>query len=502
MVRRVIVVEDSSDDEGRDPAEPARIPQALPGGAQYADPAAGVLPALPSAPALSAGDRAAINAAEVATRFLLGYGANTARSYDAQLRAYFEDCARYGVGNPLDADEAFLEHYAGALHAGDELAPSVVTLRLSVIRSFYRFAAADRILPSSPAESTGTRAHAVSLPPLTVDGRAVAAHEAAAAFLLGYGAQTRRLYESELRSFFGWCFRARINPLEATRPHVEAWRLHLEDAEGKAASSSNRALAAVRSFFRYCVEEDVIDRSPAEAVRRRRIAASGPVNKGLDRHEALAFLDAASTVSPLYHAVLSLLLLNGLRASEPGSANVERMSTHRGHRIIYVSRKGYADQWAVPLAPYTAGAIDAYLAVRGAHIPAGHPEWTADAGPVFISRKGSRASRAMVWDWTQRVSRRAFPDRRKPVHPHELRATFVTLGLDAGAALRDVQDSAGHADPATTRRYDRGRHSMDRHATYHLATYLATGATRTPRPYGEMPPEGRGTDDAEIQQAD
>jgi hypothetical protein len=39
--------------------------------------------------------------------------------------------------------------------------------------------------------------------------------------------------------------------------------------------------------------------------------------------------------------------------------------------------------------------------------------------------------------------------------------------------LRDVQDAAGHADPRTTRRYDRGRHSLDRAATYTVASYIS-----------------------------
>ncbi|MGH2949398.1 MAG: hypothetical protein ACRDPC_24610, partial [Solirubrobacteraceae bacterium] len=41
--------------------------------------------------------------------------------------------------------------------------------------------------------------------------------------------------------------------------------------------------------------------------------------------------------------------------------------------------------------------------------------------------------------------------------------------LDAGVSLRDVQDAAGHADPRTTRRYDRARHQLERHPTHVLA---------------------------------
>lgn len=60
---------------------------------------------------------------------------------------------------------------------------------------------------------------------------------------------------------------------------------------------------------------------------------------------------------------------------------------------------------------------------------------------------------------------------------------FDTLGisvftsLDAGVPLRDVQEAASHADPRTTMRYDRGRQSLDRHATYIVATFIA-GASR------------------------
>ena len=71
--------------------------------------------------------------------------------------------------------------------------------------------------------------------------------------------------------------------------------------------------------------------------------------------------------------------------------------------------------------------------------------------------------------------RRAGIDKR--ISPHSLRHSFITAALDAGVPLRDVQEAASHSDPRTTMRYDRGRGSLDRHATYIVSTFVA-GASR------------------------
>jgi integrase/recombinase XerD len=55
--------------------------------------------------------------------------------------------------------------------------------------------------------------------------------------------------------------------------------------------------------------------------------------------------------------------------------------------------------------------------------------------------------------------------------------TLLSTSFDAGVPLRDVQEAASHADPRTTMRYERARGSLDRHATYIVAAYLA-GAAR------------------------
>jgi site-specific recombinase XerD len=90
---------------------------------------------------------------------------------------------------------------------------------------------------------------------------------------------------------------------------------------------------------------------------------------------------------------------------------------------------------------------------------------------VFLDADGQPLSRHAVARVVARLARAAGITKR--ISPHSCRHAFVTLALDAGATLRDVQDAAGHASPETTRRYDRARGLLDRSPTYALASLLA-----------------------------
>ena len=80
-----------------------------------------------------------------------------------------------------------------------------------------------------------------------------------------------------------------------------------------------------------------------------------------------------------------------------------------------------------------------------------------------------------AWRLVRRLARRAELPAADRLSPHSLRHSAITAALNAAVRLRDVQDFAGHADPRTTRRYDRSRNSLDRHATYALASRLGRG---------------------------
>ena len=280
-----------------------------------------------------------------------------------------------------------------------------------------------------------------------------------AGFLGGYSGLTRDAYSLDLRQFVQWAQTRHVALFDVARADIEGFARHLEDL-GRARATISRRLCTITCFYRYAVEEGLLDRSPAVHVRRPRLDYESNAT-GLDRNEVGAMLVAAGLSGARDHALISLLALNGLRVSEAIGADIERLGLERGHRTLVVLRKG-GKTVTIPLAPRTARAVDLVVGERC-------------LGPIFVNSCGVRLDRHGASRVVRRIARRAGIHKR--VGPHTLRHAFITAALDAGVPLRDVQEAASHADPRTTMRYDRARVSLDRHATYIVSTFIA-GASR------------------------
>ena len=293
----------------------------------------------------------------------------------------------------------------------------------------------------------------------------------AATWLAGYrSARTRRAYAGDLAAWLDWLAGLEVDVLDARRVHVDLWTRHLLDS-GAAASSTTRRLSAVTSFYHHLVEHDVLTANPAASVRRPKVDADHTTTVGLDRDQARALLAAADAdqgPARLRTAAATRLLLHlGLRVDELAAADVADLGHDRGHRVLAVVRKG-GRRATVAIPPATGAALDAYLASR----PPG-PDGGAPAGPLLATAGGARLDQSALCKLVRRLARAAAIPQWQELSPHSLRHTAITLALDAGAPLRDVQDYAGHRDPRTTRRYDRSRGSLDRNAAYTLTAYLA-----------------------------
>lgn len=287
------------------------------------------------------------------------------------------------------------------------------------------------------------------------------------AFLAGYrNENTRTNYGQALRAWFEWCLSRNIEPLRgATRPYIDLWLRVQEEQQGLAPRTVNGRMNALSMYYKYAVMEGYIEGSPATWVKRPRIERVSSTQY-LTRVELGAVLKLAEDNGPRDNfrdlAILCLLGLNGLRVSEVVGIDVEDLGRERGYRTANVRRKGDKTQ-TIPLAHKTTWAIDQLVGQR-------------ETGPLFQSKwtPGKRLDRGDVQRLVKKYAKNA--GIKKRITPHSFRHSFVTLSLDAGASERDVQNSAGHADPRMVSYYDRNRTSLARNAT-HLLEPFVDGAT-------------------------
>ncbi|WP_255770053.1 tyrosine-type recombinase/integrase [Pseudarthrobacter sulfonivorans] len=276
---------------------------------------------------------------------------------------------------------------------------------------------------------------------------------------------TLRAYNRSMADFCSWLDARGMDLLTVKRPIVDGYRHTLA---GLSPATVAARLAALSSFYRYAVSADAIrGGNPVELVKRPKVDADHSSTEGMTRDQAKALLEAARADGPRSHALVSLLLFTGIRLSEALNASTTDYGHDTGHRTLSIRRKGGKDGKVAVPAP-AVEALNAYLETSGRELLAG----AAVSGfPLFTTAKGRRWASSEAFRTVQRLARAAGIEGK--ISPHSLRHTFATLALGAGVALHDLQDSMGHADPRTTRRYDRARGSLAKAAGYDVAKSLA-----------------------------
>jgi integrase len=226
---------------------------------------------------------------------------------------------------------------------------------------------------------------------------------ALAGFLAGYRGLTREAYTLDLRQFSGWC-RSRSLPLfSVRRADIETFARELE-AKGRARATVTRRLCTIAGFYKYAVEEELLDHSPAAHVRRPRLDYESHAT-ALDRNELGAILVAAGLGPPAEHALISLLALNGLRVSEATGADIEHLGLERGHRTLVITRKG--GTWLPsrsPRAPRAPSTWPSASAPRDRCSPPGTGAgWTGtpptSSPPTSQGQRGSQAAQIRETAW-------------------------------------------------------------------------------------------------------
>jgi len=213
-------------------------------------------------------------------------------------------------------------------------------------------------------------------------------------------------------------------------------------SQGLGAKGVQRALAAVRSFFRYLAREDILENAAARSIRTPRVARGLP--RPLSEADAARAIEVAGEhdvewLGARDVALLTLLYGAGLRISEA-------LSLRRGDvpvpSSLTILGKGSKER-VVPLLGAVRAAIDAYDKCI--------PFTGAKDSPLFLSRRGKAMSAREAQLVMEKL--RGALGLSERATPHALRHSFATHLLANGGDLRSVQELLGHDSLSTTQTY-------------------------------------------------
>jgi integrase/recombinase XerD len=224
--------------------------------------------------------------------------------------------------------------------------------------------------------------------------------------------------------------------------------------------SIGRDLSAIRTFFRFLIQEGILETNPIEDLESPRVAKKLPEILSLKEIEQI--LEQPNLQTPLGirdRAMLEMLYATGMRVSELTHLPTHQVNLEGGYVLLY--GKGSKER-IVPLGSEAMNWATLYLGTaRGILAKARESPF------LFINRSGRGMTRQGFWKNLRDYARRA--GLRKRITPHLLRHSFASHLLERGADLRSVQMMLGHVDISTTQIYTHvtGERLKKVHKQYH-----------------------------------
>ena len=294
--------------------------------------------------------------------------------------------------------------------------------------------------------------------PPTKLGELVAEYLAVLANERNASAHTLRAYARELNNFAAYLNQQcgqHCAPDSVEHTAIRAYLATLYDRNLSKASAA-RALAAVRSWFKWLARTGRVEQNVASLVATPRLPKHLPRVPSIEQMNRVVETvdDDAASWRARDRAILELLYGCGMRNAELTALNVKDI--HWANEAILVRGKGQKQRY-VPLGDAAALALRAYLAERDARLAAARGRATP---AVFLSlhlrgldKPGGEAR--LTTRSVGRIVKRLAILRGLPsdVHPHTLRHAFGTHLLEEGADLRAIQELLGHERLSTTQKY-------------------------------------------------
>jgi integrase/recombinase XerD len=159
---------------------------------------------------------------------------------------------------------------------------------------------------------------------------------AVAAYLARFAGSSREHAESDLRCYMCWCAERGLDPLTARRPHLELYIRWMQEIRHFKPSTVPLRFSVAAGFYKTCVIDGLLERSPAEHVRRPSVPPEPPT-LGFTHLQFEALLTAArQSPDPCAFALVAMLGLLGLRIFEATGADITDLGEEHGHRVLRV----------------------------------------------------------------------------------------------------------------------------------------------------------------------
>jgi integrase/recombinase XerC len=275
----------------------------------------------------------------------------------------------------------------------------------------------------------------------------------------GASAHTLRAYERELRGFAAWAGKhgAGTDAKAIEHTHIRAYLSTLYE-RGLGKASAARALAAIRSWFKWLAWTGRVEQNAAALVSTPKLPKHLPRVPSIEEMNRVVDSvgeDAASWLAR-DRAILEMLYGCGIRNAELTGLNVDDI--HWANDAVLVRGKGQKQRY-VPLGDTAAQALRGYLAERSALLASASEGQGLSTSALFVNLRlrglgksgGPRLTTRSVGRIVKRIA--ILRGLSADVHPHTLRHAFGTHLLEEGADLRAIQELLGHERLSTTQRY-------------------------------------------------
>ena len=274
---------------------------------------------------------------------------------------------------------------------------------------------------------------------------------------------TRRAYGKDLQRFVKYLVARKYSrgPEAITRAVIIGYKDALL-GEGLEHTTIDRHLSTLRSFFRWLVDDGILEKNPAEGVRFLNPKRLSRTN-GFTDEEVVRVLkqpNLHTRTGSQHYAMLMVLFYCGLRRSELCELRNASLGEERGHRVLRLRGKGNSER-VIVVVPAVANALEHYFLIARKDPRREEPLFS----PIRNNRSGTTAKPfdpSMVFYLVKRYAKLAGIAHR--VSPHSCRATAISNARDHNVPDRAIQEFAGWANPDMITRYDKRKAAIENSA--------------------------------------